>query len=88
MEGFETKTCLAVSHLDKRYGTRQVLRDITFSLNDGEILGIIGPNGAGKTTLFNIITGWVPPSRGDLVFWGKQITGWPPDRLCREGDDA
>ncbi|MBI4644960.1 MAG: ABC transporter ATP-binding protein [Deltaproteobacteria bacterium] len=77
--------CLKVSRLSKRYGGQQVLRDISFSLQEGEILGIIGPNGAGKTTLFNIITGWVPPSGGEVVFLGEKITDWTPDRLCRAG---
>ncbi|MBI4794999.1 MAG: ABC transporter ATP-binding protein [Deltaproteobacteria bacterium] len=77
--------CLKVSRLSKRYGGQQVLRDISFSLQEGEILGIIGPNGAGKTTLFNIITGWVPPSGGEVVFLGEKTTDWTPDRLCRGG---
>jgi branched-chain amino acid transport system ATP-binding protein len=80
-----SQICLKVSRLSKRYGGQQVLRDISFSLQEGEILGIIGPNGAGKTTLFNIITGWVPPSGGEVVFLGEKTTDWTPDRLCRAG---
>lgn len=81
----QSKICLKVSRLGKHYRDQQVLRNISFSLRAGECLGIIGPNGAGKTTLFNIITGWVPPSRGEVAFLGEKTTAWPPDRLCRAG---
>jgi branched-chain amino acid transport system ATP-binding protein len=81
----QPKICLAVNRLSKHYREQQVLRDISFSLQEGEVLGIIGPNGAGKTTLFNIITGWVPPTSGTVVFWGQNTTGWSPDRFCRAG---
>ena len=77
--------CLEVRHLCQRFGDQQILREINFSLNQGEVLGIIGPNGAGKTTLFNIIAGWITPTRGEVVFWGQNITLWPPDHRCREG---
>jgi len=80
-----SEICLAVGHLSKHYGDQQILHQISFSLRQGEILGIIGPNGAGKTTLFNIITGWVPPSGGEVVFRGENTTSWTPDRLCRAG---
>ena len=77
--------CLEVRHLCQRFGDQQILREINFSLNQGEVLGIIGPNGAGKTTLFNIIAGWITPTRGVVVFWGQNITPWPPDHRCRKG---
>ena len=79
------KNCLEVRHVGKKYGEQRILRDITFSLSEGEVLGIIGPNGAGKTTLFNIIAGWVSPSQGEVFWRGKNITRRSPDRLCREG---
>jgi branched-chain amino acid transport system ATP-binding protein len=85
MENLEMKQCLEVRGVSKDYGEQSVLRDITFSLPEGEVLGIIGPNGAGKSTLFNIIAGSLSPVRGEIFFWGKNITGWPPDRLCRAG---
>jgi branched-chain amino acid transport system ATP-binding protein len=81
----QTRICLEVSGLCKRYGGQEILREISFSLAAGEILGIIGPNGAGKTTLFNIISGWVPPSGGEVVFLGEKTANWTPDRLCRAG---
>lgn len=77
------KNCLEVRHLSKQYGEQRILHDISFSLQEEEVLGIIGPNGAGKTTLFNIIAGWITPSRGEVFLWGENITNWPPDRLCR-----
>lgn len=77
--------CLQVQGLSKRFGDQGVLREITFSLEEGETLGIIGPNGAGKTTLFNLIAGWLAPSRGEILFSGQTITHWPPDRRAREG---
>jgi branched-chain amino acid transport system ATP-binding protein len=85
MEAGEMKNCLEVRRLGKQYGKQWVLKDINFSLQEGEVLGIIGPNGAGKTTLFNIIAGWVSPSRGEVVWRGKDVTSWSPDRRCREG---
>jgi branched-chain amino acid transport system ATP-binding protein len=85
MEGVEMTTCLQVRGLSKQFGDQGVLREVTFSLEEGEALGIIGPNGAGKTTLFNLIAGWLAPSRGDIVFYGHNITHWPADRRGREG---
>ena len=49
------------------------------------ITGLIGPNGAGKTTLFNCVSGLVPPDRGSIVFAGRDITGWRPDRIVKLG---
>ena len=85
MENLEMKHCLEVRGVSKDYGEQSVLRDITFFLPEGEVLGILGPNGAGKSTLFNIIAGSLAPVRGEIFLWGKNITGWPPDRLCRAG---
>jgi branched-chain amino acid transport system ATP-binding protein len=81
----QTRICLEVKSLRKRFGDQEILREVSFSLQEGEILGIIGPNGAGKSTLFNIISGWVPPSGGEVAFFGEKTTGWTPDRLCRAG---
>jgi branched-chain amino acid transport system ATP-binding protein len=49
------------------------------------IMGLIGPNGAGKTTLFNCITGYYPPSRGEIVFNGRRMNGLQPDKVCKLG---
>ena len=85
MENLEVKPCLEVQGISKQFGEQSVLRYITFSLPEGEVLDIIGPNGAGKSTLFNIIAGSLSPARGEVFLWGTNITGWPPDRLCRAG---
>ncbi|MGQ9687630.1 MAG: ABC transporter ATP-binding protein [Desulfobaccales bacterium] len=85
MELEAVRACLEVRGLSKRFGNREVLRNIAFTLGEGEALGIIGPNGAGKTTLFNIIAGSLSPSQGEVVFDGQTVTNWPPDRLCRAG---
>ena len=85
MENLEVKQCLEVRGVSKQFGEQSVLKNITFSLPEGEVLGIIGPNGAGKSTLFNIIAGSLSPASGEIFLWGKNITGWPPDRLCRAG---
>ncbi len=85
MANVEVKPGLEVRQVSKQYGEQQVLRDITFSLPVGEVLGIIGPNGAGKSTLFSIIAGWTAPVRGEVFWGGENITAWPPDRRCRGG---
>jgi len=54
-------------------------------MNEGEIVGLVGPNGAGKTTLFNIISGRLRPSSGDILFEGKDITGFRPHAVCKLG---
>lgn len=85
MEKDEMRNFLEVRHLSKHFGEQRILQDISFSVPEGEVLGIIGPNGAGKTTLFNIIAGLISPSEGQVVWGGKDITGQTPDRLCRVG---
>ncbi|MEJ5300086.1 MAG: ABC transporter ATP-binding protein [Thermodesulforhabdaceae bacterium] len=64
---------------------REVLRGISFSLERQEIVSIIGPNGAGKSTVFDVITGFVKPLSGRIIFRGIDITGWNPYRICRMG---
>lgn len=76
---------LEVDKVTKRFGGLVALNDVSFSVTKGEILGIIGPNGAGKTTLFSVISGFVPPSTGDVHFDGQAIVGTSPDRLVRRG---
>jgi branched-chain amino acid transport system ATP-binding protein len=76
---------LEIRHVSKFFGGLAANSDVSFSVDEGTILGLIGPNGAGKTTLFNCITGYYPPSKGEVVFAGKQMNGLQPDRVCRFG---
>jgi branched-chain amino acid transport system ATP-binding protein len=76
---------LEVSQISKSFGGLQVLVDVSFQLDEGEILGLIGPNGAGKSTMFNVITGVYRPNRGSVQFKGKDLVGLKPHRVCRRG---
>ena len=76
---------LEVSGLEKRFGGVRAVDSVSFSLNQGELLGIIGPNGSGKTTLVNLITGFVKPDAGRVLFRSRDITGLPPFRTARLG---
>jgi len=69
---------LEVQGISKAFGGLQAVRDLSFTLMPGEILGIIGPNGAGKTTAFNVIAGFFPPDSGTIRFKGENITGLRP----------
>jgi branched-chain amino acid transport system ATP-binding protein len=76
---------LEISHVSKYFGGLAANADVSFSMQEGMIMGLIGPNGAGKTTLFNCITGYYPPSKGDVVFKGARLNGMQPDQVCRLG---
>ncbi len=76
---------LTISHVSRFFGGLAANHDISFSLDKGTITGLIGPNGAGKTTLFNCITGFYPPSRGNILLQGRRINGLGPDRICKLG---
>jgi branched-chain amino acid transport system ATP-binding protein len=69
---------LEVQAIGKTFGGLQAVKDLSFTLEPGEILGIIGPNGAGKTTAFNMIAGFFPPDTGSICFKGENITGRRP----------
>ena len=76
---------LDIRHVSKFFGGLAANSDVSFSMEEGMIMGLIGPNGAGKTTLFNCITGFYPPSRGDVLFKGHRLNGLTPDRVCKLG---
>ncbi len=76
---------LEVNRVSKFFGGLAANSDISFEVNEGIIMGLIGPNGAGKTTLFNCITGYYPPSRGEIIFNGKRMNGLHPDTACKLG---
>jgi branched-chain amino acid transport system ATP-binding protein len=69
---------LEVRELYKNFGGIQAISDLSFELAEGELLGLIGPNGSGKTTAVNLITGFVKPTKGDVFYRGRRITGVAP----------
>ncbi|MFO1115506.1 MAG: ABC transporter ATP-binding protein [Beijerinckiaceae bacterium] len=76
---------LEVDSVTKRYGGLVAVDAVSFSVQQGEILGIIGPNGAGKTTLFGLISGFIPPTSGDVKLDGASILGTAPHLLVNRG---
>lgn len=76
---------LRIESVTKRFGGLVALKDVSFALNKGELLGLIGPNGSGKTTLINVITGIYRPEGGRIFLNGSEITGLKPYRICRMG---
>ncbi|HAF85821.1 MAG TPA: LPS export ABC transporter ATP-binding protein [Sphaerochaeta sp.] len=71
------RSVLEVMNLAKSYGKKEVVKDISFSMQAGEIIGLLGPNGAGKTTTFYMIVGFLKPKAGTILLDGKDITGLP-----------
>jgi branched-chain amino acid transport system permease protein len=77
---------LEVKNLTKFFGGLAAVKDVSFNIKRGEIMGLIGPNGAGKTTLFNLLTGFIAPEGGTILFKGEDITGLaPPHKVCDKG---
>jgi branched-chain amino acid transport system ATP-binding protein len=76
---------LDIKRVSMFFGGLAAIKDVSFSITEGEILGLIGPNGAGKTTLFNIINGFYKPSRGDVFFKDIAISRQKPHRICQLG---
>jgi branched-chain amino acid transport system ATP-binding protein len=76
---------LSVDGLNKHFGGVVAVKDLSFDVRAGEVVGVMGPNGAGKTTLLNIITGEYKPDSGTVTFQGTDITGYPPHKLCHRG---
>src|SRR5262245_19987509 len=76
---------LTVSGLTKTFGGFTAVSNVSFEVNEGEILGLIGPNGSGKSTTFNCIAGLYPPNAGTISFENEDITGLPPNRICHKG---
>ncbi|MDN4982952.1 MULTISPECIES: ABC transporter ATP-binding protein [Bradyrhizobium] len=68
---------LEVRNVTKRFGNLVAVKDVSMMVERGELRAIIGPNGAGKTTFFNMISGYFPPSRGSILFNGKDVTATP-----------
>lgn len=76
---------LQANNLSVHFGRLLVIHNLSFQVNDHEMLGIIGPNGAGKSTLFNLLTGFLFPDNGDILFKGKPITKMPAHIRVQQG---
>lgn len=76
---------LEINGVTKAFGGLVAVKDLSFGLENGEILGLIGPNGAGKTTLFNLITGFYRPDAGTVLFKSENITSLRPYQICKMG---
>lgn len=76
---------LEVRRLTRVFGGLQAVSDFSFEVRSGEILGLIGPNGAGKTTVFNLVAGFIKPTRGQILLEGKDIAGKKPYAVTRLG---
>jgi branched-chain amino acid transport system ATP-binding protein len=76
---------LEVERLTRRFGGLAAVAEVSFAVDENEIVGLIGPNGAGKTTLFAVLAGALPPSSGRIRFDGRDVTGWASDKAARAG---
>jgi branched-chain amino acid transport system ATP-binding protein len=76
---------LTVENLSRAFGGIKANEDISFEVEEGQVLGVIGPNGAGKSTLFDLITGYTKPDNGKIFFENKNIFGLKPDKISSLG---
>ena len=76
---------LETKDLTKRFGGLVAVNGVSMHVDQGEIVGLIGPNGAGKSTLLNAIAGLDPPTSGNVLLFGSETTGLPPQRMCKKG---
>lgn len=76
---------LELQNVSKRFGGLKAVKNVSLAMNESEILFIIGPNGAGKTTVFNLISGFLHPNEGVILFQGKDISKMAPHRAARLG---
>lgn len=85
MNKFQDPSFFKIENLSKNFGGFTVVSELSFNLVRGEIMGLVGPNGAGKTTVFNLITGFLRPSKGRVIFKDKEITYLKPHEIARGG---
>jgi branched-chain amino acid transport system permease protein len=76
---------ISLAKVRKSFGGLVAVNDVSFALGAGEIVALIGPNGAGKSTLFNLVTGVLPPTTGEITFRGERISGLTPQAIARRG---
>ena len=80
-----TIPALALTSIDAYYGDSHVLHGVSFALGHGRLLGLLGRNGAGKTTSMSVAVGLVPPKRGSVEVFGKNVSTFPPEGISAEG---
>jgi branched-chain amino acid transport system ATP-binding protein len=80
-----TEPILRLTNVTKRFRGLIAINDVSLDLAAGSISSLIGPNGAGKSTLFNLVTGYVPPSAGEIYFHGSRIDGVPTEKIAALG---
>lgn len=76
---------LNLDNVSKSFGGVAAVRNVSLTVEAGEILGIMGPNGSGKTTLFNLVSGALIPDAGEILLFGERTNGLAPHQLCRRG---
>lgn len=76
---------LEVKRVSMFFGGLAAISDVSFDVVKGQILGLIGPNGAGKTTMFNVVNGFYAPTKGEVLFKGRKISGLKPHNICQMG---
>src|SRR5512139_3676767 len=76
---------LQVEGLSKSFGGLKAVHNVSFEVESGEIIGLIGPNGSGKTTTLNLLTGFLRPDSGRVMFQGQNLAGLPRCKVCRKG---
>lgn len=76
---------LTLTDVSRRFGSLWAVRNVDFSVNQGELVGLIGPNGAGKSTLYNLIAGALAPTKGEIIFEGRSVSGWKSHQIALVG---
>ena len=73
----QKKPILKLENVSLSFGNRQILENINFEINKGEIFGMLGPNGVGKSTIFNLVTGLISPEKGSIFIGGEKVNDFP-----------
>ena len=77
LKALNKKTNFKIGNVSLSFGSRQILENINFEINKGEIFGMLGPNGVGKSTIFNLITGLISPEKGSIFIRGEKVNNFP-----------
>ena len=84
-DGATPNPALSIEHITVHFGGLVAVSDMTFTVKEGEVVGLIGPNGAGKTTAFNVITGFLRPTEGEIRYRGRRLNGLRPHEVAEVG---